>query len=76
MVIRLNHCLSKAAITELNTEFADIVRRGRIVQCTAPSEETDGLEISKLPRLIFTPFRGRFGRFRELIDSINSSLTS
>jgi uncharacterized protein (TIGR00730 family) len=76
LIIRLNHCLSTKAITELNTEFADIVRRGQIVQYTLPSEETDGPEISKLPRLIFTPFRVRFGRFRQLIDSINSSPTN
>ncbi len=75
-VIRLNHCLSNAAIDDLNTAFADIVRRGQIVQCTASSEKTDGLKIAKLPRLIFTPFRGRFGRFRQLIDSINSSPTT
>ncbi len=76
LVIRLNHCLSNEALTDLNTGFADIVRRGQIVQCSAPSEETDAPEISKLPRLIFTPFRGRFGRFRQLIDSINSSPTT
>lgn len=75
-VIRLNRSLSKEAITDLNTGFADIVRRGQIVQCTAPSKEKDELEMSKLPRLIFTPFRGRFGRFRQLIDSINSSRTT
>jgi uncharacterized protein (TIGR00730 family) len=75
-VICLNHCLSNAAISDLNTVFADIVRRGQIVQYTVPSEETDGLEIANLPRLIFTPFRGRFGRFRQLIDSINSSPTT
>jgi uncharacterized protein (TIGR00730 family) len=75
-VIRLNHCLSSKAISDLNTQFADIVRRGRIVQGTALPEERDELEISKLPRLIFTPFRGRFGRFRQLIDAINSSPTT
>lgn len=75
-VIRLNHCLSSRAIADLNTQFTDIVRHGQIVQRTALPEETNELEISKLPRLIVTPFRGRFGRFRQLIDSINSSPTT
>jgi uncharacterized protein (TIGR00730 family) len=75
-VIRLNHSLSNKAIADLNTQFADIVRCGEIVQGAALSEEKDELDISKLPRLIFTPFRARFGRFRQLIDAINSSATS
>ncbi|MGE5208875.1 MAG: cytochrome D ubiquinol oxidase subunit II, partial [Alphaproteobacteria bacterium] len=72
---RLNHCLSKEAIADLNMRFADIVRHGGIVQRASSSEKKHGLEISKLPRLIFTPFRGRFGRLRQLIDAINSSPT-
>jgi len=74
-VIRLNHWLSNEAVADLNMEFADIVRRGQIVQRTTPSDERDQSGISKSPRLIFTAFRGRFGRFRQLIDSINSSPT-
>ncbi len=75
-VIRLNHSLSNKKIADLNTQFADIVRRGEIVQGAAVSDEKDELDISNLPRLIFTPFRARFGRFRQLIDAINSSATS
>jgi len=74
-VIRLNRYLSKAAITNLNRRFADILRRGEIVQGVALRQEKNELEIRDLPRLIFTPFRDRFGRFRELIDAINSSPT-
>jgi uncharacterized protein (TIGR00730 family) len=72
-VIRLNRPLSNTAIAHLNTQFADIVRHGKIVQRAALSEEKDELDTSKLPRLIFTALRGRFGRFRQLIDAINSS---
>jgi hypothetical protein len=36
-------------------------------------QEKNEPEIWDLPRLIFTPFRTRFGRFRQLIDAINSS---
>src|SRR6266496_3400417 len=72
-VIRINDRLSKAAIIKLNKEFADIVRKGEIVQGTAMPQEKNEPEIWDLPRLIFTPFRTRFGRFRQLIDAINSS---
>lgn len=74
-VIRLNHCLSNKAIASLNTQFADIVRTGEIVQRAALPKENNELEIRDLPRLILTPFRSRFGRFRQLIDAINSSQT-
>ena len=74
-VIRLNRCLSTKAVADLNTRFTDILRRGEIVQRAALSEEKNELDILKLPRLIFTPFRRRFGRFRQLIDAINSSPT-
>src|SRR5438034_4761613 len=70
-VIWLNHSLSNKAIADLNTQFADIVSHGEIVQGATLSEEKDELDISNLPRLIFTPFRARFGRFRQLIDAIN-----
>jgi len=75
-VIRINDRLSKAAIIKLNKEFADIVRKGEIVQGTALPQEKNEPEIWDSPRLIFTPFRTRFGRFRQLIDAINSSSTA
>jgi uncharacterized protein (TIGR00730 family) len=74
-VIRMNDRLSKNAIVDLNKQFADILRRGEIVQSTALSEEKNEPEIWDLPRLILTPFRNNFGRFRQLIDAINSSST-
>jgi len=76
LVIRMNHCLSNATIVALNKQFADIVRKGEIIQGTALPQEKNEHEIWDLPRLIFTPFRGRFGRFRQLIDAINSSSTA
>jgi uncharacterized protein (TIGR00730 family) len=74
-VIRLNRCLSAKAIVDLNKQFADILRTGEIVQRAALAKEKDEIEIQHLPRLIFTPFRVRFGRFRQLIDAINFSQT-
>src|SRR5436189_5148013 len=76
LVIRMNHCLSNAAIVALNKQFADIVRKGQIIQGTALPQEKNEAEIWDLPRLIFTPFRSRFGRFRQLIDAITSSSTA
>src|SRR5437870_8278466 len=75
-VIRLNRSLSNEALVELNNHFADILRAGEIVQRVAPVKKNDGLGTADLPRLIFTPVRSRFGRFRQLIDAINSSPTT
>jgi uncharacterized protein (TIGR00730 family) len=74
-VIRMNDRLSKNAIVDLNKQFADILRKGEIVQQSALIQEKNEPEIWDLPRLILTPFRNRFGRFRELIDAINVSST-
>jgi uncharacterized protein (TIGR00730 family) len=71
-VIRLNRSLSKEALIDLNNCFTDIVRTGEIIQRTTISKEDVELESSGLPRLTFTAVRSRFGRFRQLIDAINS----
>ncbi len=73
LVIRICDRLSKKAIIDLNNKFADIVRRGEIVQGSALRQEKNEPEIWNLPRLILTPYRRSFGRFRQLIDAINSS---
>jgi len=75
-VTRMNERLSNNAIADLNKRFADILRKGKIVQGAALPQEKNEPEIWDLPRLIFTPFRRRFGRFRQLIDAINSSSTA
>jgi len=75
-VIRMNDRLSKKAIVDLNKQFADILRKGEIVQAAALPQEKNEPEIWDLPRLILTPFRDNFGRFRQLIDAINSASTA
>src|SRR5213083_3533545 len=72
LVIRICDRLSKKAIIDLNDKFADIVRSGEIVQGTALRQEKNEPEIWNLPRLILTPYRRTFGRFRQLINAINS----
>jgi len=73
LVVRINHRLSRKAMVDLNDKFADIVRSGGIVQGVALRQEKNEPEIWDLPRLLLTPYRDRFGRFRQLIDAINSS---
>ena len=69
--IRLNRKLAASAVAELNRQFGDLVRVGEIVQSSALRQEKNETEIWELPRLILTPHRRSFGRFRQLIDSIN-----
>ncbi|MEY2546056.1 MAG: hypothetical protein QOG48_1173 [Verrucomicrobiota bacterium] len=71
MVIRINQRLAPNAIVNLNKQFADLVRQGEIVQGSALRQEKNEPDIWQLPRLILTPHRRNFGRFRELIDAIN-----
>ena len=71
LVIRMSQKLSKKAVAELNQSFADIVRTGEIVQGSALPQEKNEADIWKLPRLILTPHRRSFARFRQLIDAIN-----
>ncbi|MGI9113640.1 MAG: TIGR00730 family Rossman fold protein [Chthoniobacterales bacterium] len=73
LVLRLVRPLSKEKLADLNTSFADLLRRGQIVQSKALPPEKNEPEIWELPRLIFSPHRRNFGRFRQLIDSINCS---
>ena len=73
LVLRLKQPLSGDAVRELNTKFEDILRSGEIVQGAALRQEKNEPKIAALPRLILTPYRRSFGRFRQLIDSINLS---
>src|SRR5712692_12070270 len=72
LVIRISQRLSNSAIVDLNKNFADLVREGEIVQGSALRQEKNEPEIWDLPRLVLTPHRRSFGRFRQLIDAINS----
>jgi uncharacterized protein (TIGR00730 family) len=69
--IRLSRALSPEAIVDLNDKFSDLVRAGAIVQTGALRQEKNEPDIWNLPRLVLTPHRRAFGRFRQLIDAIN-----
>jgi uncharacterized protein (TIGR00730 family) len=73
LVIRICQPLSSRALVDLNKNFADLVREGEIVQGSALRQEKNEPEIWDLPRVILNPYRRSFGRFRQLIDAINSS---
>ena len=73
LVIRICQRLSNGAVVELNKKFSDLVREGEIVQGSALPPEKNEPEIWQLPRIILTPRRDNFGRFRQLIDAINLS---
>jgi len=73
LVVRLAGALTAGAVAELNEKFADLVRAGQIVQGIALRQEKNEPTIWNLPRLILTPHRQSFGRFRQLIDAINLS---
>ena len=73
LVIRICRPLSKTTVVGLNKNFSDLVREGAIVQGGALAPEKNEPEIWNLPRLILTPYRNSFGRFRQLIDAINAS---
>jgi uncharacterized protein (TIGR00730 family) len=71
LVIRINQKLPEIALARLNQDFSDLVRTGEIVQGSALRQEKNEPEIWDLPRLVLTPHRRSFGRFRQLIDAIN-----
>ena len=73
LILRICQRLSKNAVADLNKNFADLIREGAIVQSSALRQEKNEPEIWNLPRLILTPYRNNFGRFRQLIDAINTS---
>ena len=73
LAIRLSRKISDQAMAALNQEFRDIVRTGEIVQGSALRQEKNEPEIWDLPRLVLTPHRRSFGRFRQLIDAINAA---
>ncbi|MGH7935871.1 MAG: TIGR00730 family Rossman fold protein [Chthoniobacterales bacterium] len=75
LVFRLGHRLTKSALAGLNREFRDLLRSGEIRQTSALPQERNQPEIWDLPRLVLTPHRYAFGRYRQLIDAVNLAKT-
>ena len=74
LVVRLNQPLPESAVAALNEKFTDVIRTGEIVQGAALRQEKNEPALAALPRLILTPHRRSFGRFRQFIDAINASV--
>lgn len=75
MVIRLRHKLTEKAIDVINAAFDDVLVGNNVAQGVALPEERNEPDLADLPRLIFTPKRKNFGRFRKLIDAVNAAET-
>lgn len=75
LVIRLNKPLTNEAVRTLNRSFPDLLAEGKFTQSKALPEEENEEEILSLRRLLFTPQRRNYGRFRVLIDTINTLQT-
>jgi uncharacterized protein (TIGR00730 family) len=76
LVYRIHRPLTSAALADLNERFAGILREGAIVQSGPLPQERNQPELAHLPRIIFTPHRHEFGRFRQLINAINLAETA
>jgi uncharacterized protein (TIGR00730 family) len=71
--IRLHKKIRAEEVYILNKNFRDLILDGEIVQRDALKAEADQPELLELPRLVFKPKRGNYGRLRELIDAINEA---
>ena len=73
LVIRMNSRLPATRISQMNTEFSDILVSGTIEQRDALPEESNEPELKDLPRLYLHFNRRSIGRLRQLINLINAS---
>ncbi len=71
LTIRLEAPLEEEEVDQLNQEFSDLLKSGRIEVCGALNEETDAT-IGHLSRLKMHFRRRHFGRLRQLVDRINA----
>jgi uncharacterized protein (TIGR00730 family) len=72
LVFRLQQPLGEEKLDRINTQFADILSKGRFVQRREMlSEERDEPDLADLPRLAFHFNRRNLGRLRQVIDVIN-----
>ena len=73
LVIRMHNAISELSLETLRQHFVDVLGKNTLEQTVALPEEQNEPEISALPRIVFLPAHKNFGRFRQLIDAINSS---
>ncbi len=71
LILRLKSEPSNAVVDDLNDQFGDIVRTGRITKIGPTPAEIASDDFLDLPRLRFRFDRRQFGRLRCLIDHLN-----
>ena len=71
-VIRLKHAPSDSALEAMNEDFADINTGGPIKRIEPTPEEVEDNEHVDLSRIAFNFNRRDYGRFRQMIDVLNS----
>ena len=71
LVLRLTGSLDDRALDTINSQFADILARGRFSAAGPLPEEKDEPDLADLPRLLFHFNRHSLGRLRQLIDWLN-----
>lgn len=71
-VIRLRHLPSPTAIDALNEDYADLIEGARFHVTEPTTEEQADNDALEHPRLSFGFDRRSYGRFRQLIDTLNS----
>ena len=71
-VVRLNSLLSSDDIEELNKKYADILRSGEIKLTESLPAEQKGEEFLDLPRLVMDFNRCDYGKFYEMLKSLNT----
>lgn len=73
MVIRIQRPITKEALESLNDRFANMLSVEKIEQVDPLPEESDDVHLQNLPRLVLTPHKRAFGKFRLLLNAINES---
>jgi hypothetical protein len=71
LILRLKSEPSDAVVDDLNNQFGDIVRTGRMTKIGPTPAEIASDDFLDLPRLRFRFDRRQFGRLRCLIDHLN-----
>lgn len=74
LYLRLHQNPPDELIERLNTEFGDIVEKGRIERTATHAFEADDDHLADLPRLAFKFNRRDIGRLRQMVDLINDEL--
>lgn len=74
LYLRLHQDPPDELLDRLNSEFADILVKGRIERAPAHPFEADDEHLADLPRVAFHFNRRDMGRLRQMVDLINDEL--